>query len=231
MATVFIVDDDVDFCRTAALLVRSAGLDAEAHRSLQEFLNGYDSAKRGCLILDIALGGMSTLELQKQLKSRDVSLPIIFITAHGEVPMATQAMRAGAVDFIQKPVSHELLLDRINEAIAIESDAHHRRDLASAVEQRVGRLTGRERQILYLLASGESAKQIAHRLSIRPKTVDNHRAKILEKMEVDNPAQLAHLLATHQSDPLEPFDQTFDVRPLRATVLSRPQRPQNDNAD
>lgn len=194
-ATVFIVDDDPDVRRAVQLLVRSIGLADECYSTAQDFLQQYDSSRPGCLVLDIRMPGMTGLELQKALAAADIKPPIIFVTAHGEIPCASQALRDGAVDYIQKPFSPQTLLERIREAVQRDQENRRKRSLAHGIQDRIARLTDREREIMDLLASGESTKQIAQRLSISPKTVDNHRAKVLEKMNVDNPTQLAHLLA------------------------------------
>lgn len=192
--TVFIVDDDADVRRSVALLVHSEGLAVEAFASAKEFLEHYDPQKPGCLILDVRLPGMSGLAMQKGLDPSKVWPPIIFVTAHAEVHLATEAIRGGAVDFIQKPFSAQTLLERIHEAMSLDRKNRQCRARACEVQQRTDRLTLREREIMYLLAAGQSTKQIAQELSISPKTVDNHRAKILKKMNVDNPTQLVHLL-------------------------------------
>lgn len=193
--TVFIVDDDVDLRRAVSLLAGSVGLAVEAHSSAQEFLDKYDPQRPGCLVLDVRIPGISGLELQRTLASQKFPIPIIFLSAHGEIPMATQAIRAGAIDFLQKPFSPHALLERIHEALALDEDNRRKRAEAGDVKSRLLSLTQREQEIMWLLAAGESAKHIAVTLSISSKTVDNHRAKILEKMEVENPTQLAHLLS------------------------------------
>jgi len=195
VATVFVVDDDEDLRRAASLLVRSIGLAVETYASAQEFLDHYQPHKIGCLLLDIRMPGMSGLELQKRLNAGVEFPPIIFITAHGEIPLATQALRGGAVDFIQKPFSPQLLLERIGEAIDRDRAARSKLERAGEIRESMTHLTNREREIMDFLAHGESTKQIAMQLSISPKTVDNHRTKILEKMHVDNPTQLANLMA------------------------------------
>ena len=192
--TVFIVDDDPDVRNAIALLARSVGLYVEVFSSASEFLAAYDPAKAGCLVLDVLMPGTSGIELQKELESRCQRPPIIFVTAHGEIPLATQAIRAGAVDFIQKPFSPQSLIERIHEALAIDQCQRKRRVMASEVRQKMESLTNREQEVMRLLAAGESTKHIATLLAISSKTVDNHRAKILEKMRVDNPTQLSHLL-------------------------------------
>lgn len=190
-ATVFIVDDEPVARRAVSLLARSVGLAAESYPSAQEFLAGYDPQKLGCLVLDMRMPGMTGMQLQRELASRSVQLPIIFLTAHGEIPSATAALRAGAVDFIPKPFSSEVLLERIHEAIAIDAQQRRNREHRKELELRISTLTDREYEVMQLLAVGDSTKVIARRLEISSKTVDNHRAKILEKMGVDNAIQLS----------------------------------------
>jgi two-component system response regulator FixJ len=193
--TVFVVDDDPDVLCAVSLLVRSVGLAVETFSSGQDFLEHFDSNVAGCLLLDIRMPGMSGLEVQKVLRATGERLPIIFVSAHGEIPLALQAMRAGAIDFIQKPFSPQTLLERIHEAIALQQDYRDKRVQADLVQQNVNRLTEREREVMHFLAEGNSTKLIANRLAISPKTVENHRTKVLEKMRVDNPTQLSHALA------------------------------------
>jgi RNA polymerase sigma factor (sigma-70 family) len=193
--TVFIVDDDDDVRRSISLLVRSIGLADESYPSAQNFLEHFDPEKAGCLVLDVRMPGMSGLELQKASHSGLALPPIIFVSAHGDIPLAIQALRAGAVDFIQKPFSPQALLERIREAIQRDHNSRRKRAQVEEVQERVDHLTERERQIMGHLVCGDSTKQIAQRLSISPKTVDNHRARILEKMKVDNTTQLARLVA------------------------------------
>jgi len=194
-ATVFVVDDDPDVRQLVSLLARSVGLAEDAYPSAQEFLDHYDPQKPGCLVLDIRMPGMSGLELQKSLNATALIPPIIFISAYGEIPLAIQAIRGGAVDFLQKPFSPQGLLERILQAIELDRENRLIRRQTDEIQGRMTQLTERESQIMRLLARGQSTKQIAHLLSISPKTVDNHRGKILEKMQVDNPTQLAHLAA------------------------------------
>lgn len=139
--------------------------------------------------------GMSGLELQKELSALE-STPMIFVSAHGEIPLAMQAMRDGAVDFIPKPYSPSALVERIHEAIALDQDIRRKRALAAEIQLRWNNLTDREWEIALLLATGDTPKRIAPRLSISPKTVDNHQTRILAKMNVENSTQLANLLAT-----------------------------------
>jgi FixJ family two-component response regulator len=192
-ATVFVVDDDPDMRRALSLLIRSASLAVDSYESAQDFLDHYDPQKPGCLVLDIRMPGISGLELLSGLSS-PVELPPV-ITAHGEIPLATQAIRSGAVDFLQKPFSPPKLLERIHEAIEIDREDRHQHALAGEIQDRMTQLTDRQREIMSFLARGESTKRIAQHLSISPKTVESHRVRILKKMNVDNPTQLSHLVA------------------------------------
>jgi two-component system response regulator FixJ len=193
--TVFIVDDEADIRQAVSLMVRTVGLAEEAYATAEDFLDHFDPQRAGCLVLDIRLPGMSGLELQQTLNSNVLFPPIIFLTAYGEVPLAVQAIRAGAVDLIQKPFTAQALLERVHEAIRLDLDRRRKRALADEVEERIARLTDREREIMPFLTRGDSTKHIAQHLSLSPKTIDNHKAKILEKMQVDNATQLAHFLA------------------------------------
>jgi two-component system, LuxR family, response regulator FixJ len=191
---VFVVDDDPEVRRSLSLLARSVDLNVETFASAQEFLDNYDPSRPGCLVLDVRMPGMSGLELQKQLASQAISLSIIFITVHGEIPMAIEAMRAGALDFIEKPFSRHAILERIHEAIKLSEDKHRTQLLNHQVNDRTAKLSARECQVMHLLAAGDSTKVIASRMGISPKTVDNHRTKVFDKMGVENAAQLACLL-------------------------------------
>src|ERR1700736_2061287 len=169
-ATVFVVDDDEDVRRAVSLLIGSIGLAVDPYACAQDFLDHYDPQKPGCLVLDIRMPGMSGLELQKRLNAGVELPPIIFITAHGEIPLATQALRAGAVDFIQKPFSPQALLERIREAIDLDRKNRSKGARAGEIEEQLTHLTDREREITDFLVRGESTKQIALQLSISSKT-------------------------------------------------------------
>jgi FixJ family two-component response regulator len=194
-ATVYVVDDDAQVRRAISSLVGSIGMPVEAYASAEDFLSRYDGQSPGCLVLDVRMPGISGLELQRRLRATRQVPPIIFITAHGEIPLATDAMRAGAIDFIQKPFSPHVLLERIREGLTLDQQSRKKRDRARDILERMNQLTEREREVMRLLAKGESTKAIARQLSITTKTVDNHRGKVLEKMNVDNPTKLAHLVS------------------------------------
>jgi two-component system, LuxR family, response regulator FixJ len=189
--TIFIVDDDSAVRDALKLLLRSVGQAVETYGSAPEFLDTYSPDRPGCLVLDIRMPGMSGLELQQKLNERHSILPIIFITGHGDVPMAVEAMQAGAVDFIQKPFRDQDLIDRINQAL--EKDGNNRAALGERndIRRRLETLTPREREVLDLVVHGKANKVIAGDLKLSQRTVEIHRARVMEKMQASS---LAHLV-------------------------------------
>jgi two-component system response regulator FixJ len=189
--TVFVVDDDAAVRDALRFLMRSVGLTVETFTSATEFLDAYRDDRPGCLVLDIRMPGMTGLELQDKLTERRSILPIIFITGHGDVPMAVEAMQAGAMDFIQKPFRDQDLLDRIHQAI--DKDAKTRQSLGelAAIRARLASLTPREREVMDLVVHGKANKVIAGDLDLSQRTVEIHRARVMEKMEASS---LAHLV-------------------------------------
>jgi two-component system response regulator FixJ len=189
--TVFVVDDDSAVRDALRFLMRSVGLTVETFSSAAEFLDAYRDDRAGCLVLDIRMPGMTGLELQDKLIERRSILPIIFITGHGDVPMAVEAMQAGAMDFIQKPFRDQDLLDRIHQAI--DKDAKTRQSLGelAAIRTRLASLTPREREVMDLVVHGKANKVIAGDLDLSQRTVEIHRARVMEKMEASS---LAHLV-------------------------------------
>jgi FixJ family two-component response regulator len=190
-STIFIVDDDAAVRDALKLLLRSVGQAVETYGSAQEFLDAYSEDRAGCLVLDIRMPGMSGLELQQKLNEKHSILPIIFITGHGDVPMAVEAMQAGAVDFIQKPFRDQDLIDRINQAL--EKDNSNRAALGERndIRKRLETLTPREREVLDLVVHGKANKVIAGDLKLSQRTVEIHRARVMEKMQASS---LAHLV-------------------------------------
>jgi FixJ family two-component response regulator len=188
--TVFVVDDDAAIRRSLSLLVQSVQLPVETFETAQQFLDGYDANRPGCLLLDLRMPGLSGLELQQRLVARGVRIPIIFISAHGDVTSAVGAMRAGAVDFLEKPFRGQVLLDRIHQAL--EKDAHFRAESASHAETRalLATLTAPERAVLDLMAAGKAYKVIARELGISYKAVEGRRARIMRKMHAQNLSEL-----------------------------------------
>jgi FixJ family two-component response regulator len=190
---VFIVDDDEAVRSSLRLLLKSVGLVPTALGSAREFLDKYDPAQPGCLVLDVRMPGMSGIELQETLNRQGAVIPVIFITGHGDVPMAVEAMQAGAFDFLQKPFRDQDLIDRIQRAL--EKDRASRAALTerSLIRERLESLTPREREVLTLVTSGKPNKIMAADLGVSQRTVEIHRARVMEKMGATSLAQLVRM--------------------------------------
>ena len=190
---VFIVDDDEAVRSSLRLLLKSVGLVPTALGSAREFLDKYDPAQPGCLVLDVRMPGMSGIELQETLNRQGAVIPVIFITGHGDVPMAVEAMQAGAFDFLQKPFRDQDLIDRIQRAL--EKDRVSRSELneRSFIRERLESLTPREREVLTLVTSGKPNKIMAADLGVSQRTVEIHRARVMEKMGASSLAQLVRM--------------------------------------
>lgn len=189
-AVVYVVDDDPAVLEAIALSLQLAGLRTECYPSAEAFLAAWRPERAGCLLLDVRMPGMSGLELQQVLAARRIRLPVIFITAHGSIPMSVQAMKAGAVDFLEKPFTRQALLSRVQEALALDARNRDQRAEQRAIQARFGRLTTREQQVLALIAAGQSNKEIAQRLGLSPRTVETHRAHLMEKMQAESLPEL-----------------------------------------
>jgi len=191
---VMVVDDDAGVRNAMRVLLKSVGLESALFASAQEFLSGYESSQPGCLLLDIRMPGMSGLELQQQLNLKGAVIPVIFMTGHGDIPMAVEAMQHGAFDFLQKPFRDQDLLDRIQRAIV--KDAGLRKSLGEheRIRQRLESLTPREREVLDLMTQGKQNKAIAQVLDVSPRTVEIHRARVMQKMEVESVAELVRMM-------------------------------------
>ena len=189
--TVFVVDDDEGVRNSLRFLLKSVGLNTRALASAGEFLDEYKHNQPGCLVLDVRMPGMSGIELQQQLNLRGATLPVIFITGHGDIPMAVEAMQQGAFDFLQKPFRDQDLIDRIQRAL--ERDARNRTALAqhARIRERLESLTPREREVLTLMTRGKPNKVMAAELGVSQRTVEIHRARVMEKTGADS---LAHLV-------------------------------------
>jgi two-component system response regulator FixJ len=189
--TVFAIDDD-DAVRTSLrLLLKSVGVPVETFASAPEFLKCFDPDRAGCLVVDIRMPGMSGLELQEHLNRRNAIAPIIFITAHGDVPMAVEAMNHGATDFIQKPFRDQDLLDRIQQALTLDQEIRAGLRQRAAIRERMASLTPREHEVLQLVTQGNANKVIAGDLAVSQRTIEIHRARMMEKMGAKS---LAHLV-------------------------------------
>jgi len=189
-AVVFIVDDDELIRDSLEQLIKSTGLKAETFSSAQAFLDVDLPDFASCLILDIRMPGLSGLELQNMLIKRGTLIPIIFITGHGTVPMSVRAMKAGAMDFLQKPFEDQELLDLVNQALVQNKQTKEEQATSEAVQKCIDSLTNRELDILLHVVTGMLNKQIAFELNISESTVKTHRARIMKKMEVESFADL-----------------------------------------
>ena len=183
--TVFIVDDDPTIRRSIQSLVQSVGLRAETFADAQEFLDAYDDSWTGCLVLDVRMPRLSGLDLQARMLAEQKRLPIIFITGFGNLAMAVRAMRAGAVDVLEKPIGAQVLLDSIHKAIEQGSQQREQQAVVRAFDIRTKRLTPREYEIMDLLVTGKHNKQVCADLGLSRRTVELHRAQVLKKMETD----------------------------------------------
>ena len=191
--TVFVVDDDPSVLKGLSRLLRSAGLQPATFGSPDEFLRQYDPAAPGCLVLDVAMPVVDGLELQRRLVDAGCPLPIVFITGHGDIPTSVQAMRAGALNFLAKPVNDDDLLGAVREAIETDRVARRaQRDMA-LVRERLATLTPREREVLDQVVAGRLNKQIAGDLGTVEKTIKVHRARVMEKMGARSLAELARM--------------------------------------
>ena len=194
--TVFVVDDDAAVRDSIAELVESVGLQAECYASASVFLEAFEPERPGCLVLDVRMLEMSGLELQKKLKARGSGIPVIMITGHGDVPMAVEAMKAGVVDFLQKPYREQALLDSINAALSMNGVVGGSDAAVDTFEQRATALTEREREVLELLRAGKTSKEIARALAISPRTAEAHRRNLLRKLGVRSVKELMLRLAS-----------------------------------
>lgn len=192
--TVFIVDDDEEVRDSLKLLIESVGLETETYESAQAYLESFDPARAGCLILDVRMKGMSGLTLQEELNKKFMCPPIIIITGHGDVKMAVRAVKAGASDFLEKPFNEQKLLDSIH--VAIEQDAEQRGKALklAEIQTKVDRLTGREKEVMELIVTGMQNKNIAGELNISQSTVEAHRSKVMEKMEARTLSDLMRMI-------------------------------------
>jgi len=189
-ATVFVVDDNVGVRKSLRALLESAGFAVETYASGEEFLAAYQPERPGCLVLDVRLQHGSGLDVQDELRRRKTTLPIIVLTGHGDVSSSVRALKAGAVDFLQKPAPPKALLERIRAAIDGDRQARAVTTERAVVMQRLARLTPREREVMELLIAGKTSKEIAVAMHVSVRTVEGHRHMVLSKMHVSSAAQL-----------------------------------------
>jgi len=191
---VYVVDDDPGVLDAVCLLLRSEGIPSVGCPSAADFLEVHDPAVPGCLVLDLRMPGMSGMDLQKRLLEMGIRIPIIFVTAHGEVSTAVEAVKAGAVDFIEKPFSDEKLLEKIRESIQLDTRSRAHRAVRRGIEERVESLTPREREVMALVVAGRLNKKIARELKISQRTVEVHRARVMEKMQAGSVSELVQMI-------------------------------------
>jgi RNA polymerase sigma factor (sigma-70 family) len=196
-ATVFLVDDDPAVLRSLTALVKVVFPHVESYTSAAEFLDDYEPGQPGCLVLDVAMPGMSGLELQRQLCERKIDLPIVFVTGHANVQMAVGAMQAGAVNFLEKPFREQDLWDSVRKAL--EQDECNRRRMArrQSINERMTALSDGEREVLDLILEGKYNKEIAAELGLSIRTVEDRRARLMKKMQAGSVAELVQLAMTH----------------------------------
>lgn len=191
---VFVVDDDLSVRRSTERLLRSAGLEVQTFTSAREFLKNLRPERPACLVLDVRMPGLSGMDLQRELTQAGIHVPIIFITAHGDIPMSVRAMKAGAAEFLTKPFRSRILLDAVHAAIERDRTARQDRSENDELRQRYEELTPREREVLPLVASGLMNKEVAGKLATTERTIKFHRAHIMQKARVQSLADLVRMV-------------------------------------
>jgi RNA polymerase sigma factor (sigma-70 family) len=194
VATVFVVDDDGSTRELLTFLMKRNDLAVEAFADARSFLAAYGADRPGCLVLDLNMPGMSGLDLQQYLKEQGVLLPVIFLSGRADIPKAVQAVREGAIDFIEKPFDYKHVLERVRDCLERDRVARAGRDRKRVVSERLQALTQREREVLDLVVTGKLNREIAEALDISIKTVEAHRARLMEKLEVDSVAGLVQVV-------------------------------------
>jgi two-component system response regulator FixJ len=203
---VYVVDDDAAVRESLGVLLEASGFSVSEFSSGDDFLDQLVDVKSGCLITDVRMPGLSGLEVHQELIKREIALPVIIISGHGDLPMAVKAMKAGAVDFIEKPFAAALLCESVGNAMDKSAASQQEASAVAEISQRLVRLTERERQVLDELVVGNLNKVIAYNLSISPRTVEIHRARVMEKMQARNLAHLVRLAITVGSMPASPSE-------------------------
>ena len=197
-STVFLIDDDEDLCNLIVLYLEHADVNVQPFASAEAFLSNFDPAQPGCLLLDIYMPGMSGLELQQELIRREIETPIMIMTSQGDVPTAVQAMKAGAIDYIEKPLDPEQLIRRIHECLEIDSTRREKALRHERYNQHLAQLTPREYEVMELMVAGKMNKVIAADLDISQRTVEDHRAKIMEKLQAKSIADVVRFYLLSQ---------------------------------
>lgn len=198
-ATVFVVDDDDAVCNSLRWLFESVRLKVETFSTANDFLAAYQAPRRGCLVLDVRMPGMSGLDFLERLDHLKVDLPVIMLTGHGDIPMTVRAMKSGAVDFFQKPFNNQLLLDSVQLAIERHVAANAEQQMQSESISAFALLSDREMQVARLIAKGKANKVIASELDVSVRTVETHRAKIMSKLKISTVAELVHRFIAYEA--------------------------------
>jgi FixJ family two-component response regulator len=191
--TVYIVDDDPSICEGVSNLLEAVGVQAETYPSVEDFREQWSGTRPGCLLLDARLPGMSGIEFQEQMQDAGVRIPVIFMTAHGDIPMVRKVMKAGAVEFLTKPFPKEELLHAIAQAFTLDRVRLHEEQVVASIRTRIDALTEREREVMSMVIAGCLNKQIAAEINLSEITVKLHRRHVMEKMHVDSLAELVRL--------------------------------------
>ncbi|AZD47580.1 response regulator transcription factor [Pseudomonas chlororaphis] len=201
---VYVVDDDPGMLDSTVWLLESVGLKAVPFTSGREFLEHCDPSLDACVLLDVRMPGMGGLNVQEELRQRDIHLPLIFVSGHADVPIVVRAFKAGAVDFIEKPYNEQLLLDSVQEALSRADDRHSRNAGQARVEARLESLTPRERDVLLPLVQGYSNREIADQLGVSVKTIDLYRSRVMKRMQAEHLPELVGMaIAVGLVDPLQ----------------------------
>ena len=214
---IFVVDDDEALCRSLRWLLESLKLNVETYSSSREFLLNYDPVRSGCLVLDVRMPEISGLQLQDILKERGIRIPIIILTGHADVSMTVRAMKSGALDFIEKPFNNQDLLERVQQALEIDARQRREDERQRIASERLSSLTSREHEVLEKVLYGKLNKTIAAELGISMKTVEAHRAKVMEKMGVNSPLELASVYFTGSGYKRNPLAEPGKSRIFKAS--------------
>jgi two-component system response regulator FixJ len=198
--TIYIVDDEEPVRKALGLLVKAEGLESRCYETARAFLDSIEGIGPGCLLLDVCMPDMTGLELQEELVARQVQLPVIILTGHADVPTAVRAMKGGACDFVEKPFDTDELLRRIHECLSNERKQRHKADMQRQARERLARLTPREREVMEGLVAGKRNKRIAEELFISFRTVELHRASIMEKLEANSLSDIVRAAMWADSD-------------------------------
>ncbi len=196
-AVVHLVDDDFAIRDSLEMLIQSNGYSVSSYPSAYSFLEKFNLSQPGCLVLDVRMPNMNGLELQEELLEKGINIPIIFISGNADIQDSSKAFRAGALDFLEKPFNHHVLIERIDEAIKQDVDSRFQITEKSQVKAHLESLTSREKEVLKLIVNGHTNKEVAKKLNISYRTVDAHRARVMQKMHTDSIATLVSLIAKH----------------------------------